>query len=93
MTSVAIIGAGFSGLAAAVQLIAAGHDVTVYERAEDVGGVWRENTYPGAACDVPSAYYCFSFEPNPRWSRRYAPQQEMRSRALQHFSLSPHWTV
>ncbi|MGC7358133.1 FAD-dependent oxidoreductase, partial [Mycobacteroides abscessus subsp. massiliense] len=56
MTSVAIIGAGFSGLAAAVQLIAAGHDVTVYERAEDVGGVWRENTYPGAACDVPSAY-------------------------------------
>ncbi|RRE00671.1 NAD(P)/FAD-dependent oxidoreductase [Mycobacteroides abscessus subsp. massiliense] len=79
MTSVAIIGAGFSGLAAAVQLIAAGHDVTVYERAEDIGGVWRENTYPGAACDVPSAYYCFSFEPNPRWSRRYAPQQEILS--------------
>lgn len=77
MTSVAIIGAGFSGLAAAIQLIAAGHDVTLYERAEDVGGVWRENTYPGAACDVPSAYYCFSFEPNPRWSRRYAPQPEI----------------
>ncbi len=77
MTSVAIIGAGFSGLATAIGLIAAGHDVTVYERAEDVGGVWRENTYPGAACDVPSAYYCFSFDPNPRWSRRYAPQPEI----------------
>ncbi|ORA54480.1 flavin-containing monooxygenase [Mycobacteroides franklinii] len=77
MTSVAIIGAGFSGMAAAIQLIAAGHDVTIYERSHDVGGVWRENTYPGAACDVPSAYYCFSFDPNPRWSRRYAPQPEI----------------
>ncbi|OHU49348.1 flavin-containing monooxygenase [Mycobacteroides chelonae] len=77
MTSVAIIGAGFSGLAAAIELLAAGHDVILYERAEDVGGVWRENTYPGAACDVPSAYYCFSFDPNPRWSRRYAPQPEI----------------
>lgn len=77
MTSVAIIGAGFSGLAAAIELIAAGHQVTLFERADEVGGVWRENTYPGAACDVPSAYYSFSFEPNPRWSRRYAPQQEI----------------
>ena len=53
----------------------AGHrDVTVFERGERVGGVWTHNTYPGAACDVPSHLYEFSFAPNPRWSRRFAPQ-------------------
>jgi cation diffusion facilitator CzcD-associated flavoprotein CzcO len=55
------------------------HDVTVFERAERVGGVWHHNTYPGAACDVPSHLYEFSFEPNPRWSRRYAPQAEIQA--------------
>jgi cation diffusion facilitator CzcD-associated flavoprotein CzcO len=54
-------------------------DVTVFERGERVGGVWNHNTYPGAACDVPSHLYEFSFEPNPRWSRRYAPQAEIQA--------------
>jgi cation diffusion facilitator CzcD-associated flavoprotein CzcO len=55
------------------------HEVTVFERGERVGGVWHHNTYPGAACDVPSHLYEFSFEPNPRWSRRYAPQAEIQA--------------
>ncbi len=60
-------------------LVRAGyHDVTIFERGERVGGVWAHNTYPGAACDVPSHLYEFSFEPNPRWSRRYAPQAEIQ---------------
>src|SRR5215216_1603953 len=54
-------------------------DVTVFERGERVGGVWHHNTYPGAACDIPSHLYEFSFEPNPRWSRRYAPQAEIQA--------------
>ena len=55
------------------------HDVTVFEKGERVGGVWHHNTYPGAACDVPSHLYEFSFAPNPRWSRRYAPQIEIQA--------------
>jgi cation diffusion facilitator CzcD-associated flavoprotein CzcO len=54
-------------------------DVTVFEKGERVGGVWHHNTYPGAACDVPSHLYEYSFAPNPRWSRRYAPQQEIQA--------------
>jgi cation diffusion facilitator CzcD-associated flavoprotein CzcO len=53
-------------------------DVTLFERGERVGGVWHHNTYPGAACDVPSHLYEFSFAPNPRWSRRFAPQAEIQ---------------
>ena len=60
-------------------LVRAGYpDVTIFERGERIGGVWAHNTYPGAACDVPSHLYEFSFEPNPRWSRRYAPQAEIQ---------------
>jgi cation diffusion facilitator CzcD-associated flavoprotein CzcO len=78
--SVAIVGAGFGGVGAAVLLARAGYrDVTVFERGERVGGVWHHNTYPGAACDVPSHLYEFSFAPNPRWSRRYAPQSEIQA--------------
>ena len=78
--SVAVVGAGFGGVGAAVMLRRAGYDdVTVFERGERVGGVWNHNTYPGAACDVPSHLYEFSFEPNPRWSRRYAPQAEIQA--------------
>jgi cation diffusion facilitator CzcD-associated flavoprotein CzcO len=54
-------------------------EVTVFERGERVGGVWHHNTYPGAACDIPSHLYEFSFAPNPRWSRRYAPQVEIQA--------------
>ena len=54
-------------------------DVTIFERGERIGGVWHHNTYPGAACDVPSHLYEFAFAPNPRWSRRYAPQAEIQA--------------
>src|SRR2546422_2138442 len=78
--SVAVVGGGFGGVGAAVILRRAGYeDIAVFERGERVGGVWHHNTYPGAACDVPSHLYEFSFAPNPRWSRRYAPQAEIQS--------------
>jgi cation diffusion facilitator CzcD-associated flavoprotein CzcO len=78
--SVAVVGGGFAGVGAVVMLARAGYrDVTVFERGERVGGVWHHNTYPGASCDVPSHLYEFSFEPNPRWSRRYAPQAEIQA--------------
>jgi cation diffusion facilitator CzcD-associated flavoprotein CzcO len=78
--SIAVVGGGFGGVGAAVMLRRAGyHDVTVFERGERVGGVWHHNTYPGAVCDVASHLYEFSFAPNPRWSRRYAPQAEIQA--------------
>jgi cation diffusion facilitator CzcD-associated flavoprotein CzcO len=78
--TVAVVGGGFGGVGAAVMLERAGYrNVTVFEKAERVGGVWHHNTYPGAACDIPSHLYEFSFAPNPRWSRRYAPQAEIQA--------------
>jgi cation diffusion facilitator CzcD-associated flavoprotein CzcO len=78
--SIAVVGGGLAGVGAAVMLRRAGHDdVVVFERGERVGGVWHHNTYPGAACDIPSHLYEFSFAPNPRWSRRYAPQAEIQA--------------
>ena len=77
--SFAVVGGGFGGIAAAIMLGRAGYqDVTVFEKREGVGGVWFANTYPGAACDVPSHLYEFSFAPN-SWSRRYAPQAEIQA--------------
>ncbi len=77
-TTVLIIGAGFGGVATAIELRRAGiHDVVVLEAADDVGGVWRENPYPGAGCDVPSPLYSFSFAPNTQWPRRYALQPDI----------------
>jgi cation diffusion facilitator CzcD-associated flavoprotein CzcO/acetyl esterase/lipase len=79
-----IIGAGFAGIGMAIALQRAGiHDFTIVERSHDVGGVWRDNRYPGATCDVPSHLYSFSFEPNPAWSRVFAPQPEIHA-YLQH---------
>lgn len=73
-----IIGSGFAGLAMAIRLKQSGiDDFTVLERAEQVGGVWRDNTYPGVACDVPSPLYSLSFAPNPGWTRLFAPQSEI----------------
>jgi cation diffusion facilitator CzcD-associated flavoprotein CzcO len=77
---VAIIGAGFAGLAMGARLKQAGFArFTIYERAEAVGGTWRENTYPGCACDVPSHLYSFSFAQNPDWTRAYSPQPEIQA--------------
>jgi cation diffusion facilitator CzcD-associated flavoprotein CzcO len=74
---VAIVGTGFSGLGMAVALKQRGIDFIVFERGNDVGGTWRDNTYPGCQCDVPSHLYSFSFDPNPDWSRTYSPQPEI----------------
>jgi cation diffusion facilitator CzcD-associated flavoprotein CzcO len=75
---VAVVGAGFGGLAAAVRLLQEGvDDVVLLERGEAVGGVWRDNAYPGAACDVPSHLYSLSFAPKHDWSRRFARQPEI----------------
>lgn len=75
---VAIIGSGFAGIGAAIRLKQAGfNDYVVLERADDLGGTWRDNTYPGCCCDVPSHVYSFSFELNPFWTRGFAPQWEI----------------
>jgi cation diffusion facilitator CzcD-associated flavoprotein CzcO len=76
---VAIVGSGFAGIGASVALQEAGIDHVVLERAEDVGGTWRDNTYPGCRCDVPSHLYSFSFAPNPEWSETYSPQPEIQA--------------
>jgi cation diffusion facilitator CzcD-associated flavoprotein CzcO len=76
---VLVVGAGFGGLGMAIKLAEAGEpDFLVLERGDDVGGTWRDNTYPGAACDVPSQLYSFSFAPNPTWSRSFSPQPEIQ---------------
>ncbi len=77
--SIAVVGGGFGGVGAAVMLKREGYeDVTVFEKGERVGGVWQHNTYPGAACDIPSHLYEYSFAPN-RWSRRFSPGPEIRA--------------
>ncbi|MEU6894631.1 NAD(P)/FAD-dependent oxidoreductase [Streptomyces sp. NPDC046557] len=76
---VVVVGAGFSGLGAAIRLREAGfRDVLVLEKADRPGGTWRENTYPGCACDVPSTLYSYSFAPHTAWSRMFAGQEEIR---------------
>jgi cation diffusion facilitator CzcD-associated flavoprotein CzcO len=91
---VAIIGSGFSGLAMAVELRRAGRDdFVVLERANDVAGTWRDNTYPGCACDVPSHLYSFGFAPNPEWSSTFSPQPEIYAyirRVAEEQGLMPH---
>jgi len=77
---VAIIGSGFSGLGMAIRLKQEGiEDFVVLERAGEVGGTWRDNTYPGCQCDIPSLLYSFSFAPNPAWSRLYPLQAEIQA--------------
>jgi len=78
-TGIAIIGAGFSGMCMAIKLKEAGRtDFVIFEKGADIGGTWRDNHYPGCACDVPSHLYSYSFEPNPDWSRMYGSQKEIR---------------
>ncbi len=75
---VAIVGAGFSGIGMAIALRRAGHeDVTILERSSDIGGVWHHNTYPGAACDVPSYLYSFTDDQRRDWTRPCSPQPEI----------------
>ena len=77
---VAIIGAGMSGLLMAIRLQQAGIErFRVFEKASRIGGTWRENTYPGLTCDVPSFFYSYSFETNPDWSHRFAPGHEIQA--------------
>ncbi|MFF4604489.1 flavin-containing monooxygenase [Streptomyces sp. NPDC001339] len=91
---VAVIGSGFGGLGAAVRLRRAGiTDFVVLERAGSVGGTWRDNSYPGCACDVPSHLYSFSFAPNPEWPRNFSGQPHIRAyleRVTDNFGLRPH---
>jgi cation diffusion facilitator CzcD-associated flavoprotein CzcO/acetyl esterase/lipase len=91
--TVAIVGAGFGGIGLGMTLKTAGIDsFTIFERADGIGGVWRDNTYPGAACDVPSHLYSFSFEPNPDWTRVYSPQPEILDyleRCVERYGIGP----
>jgi cation diffusion facilitator CzcD-associated flavoprotein CzcO len=76
---VLVVGSGFSGLGQLLALRRAGiHDVVLLEKADALGGTWRDNTYPGCACDIPSHMYSLSSDPNPGWSRSYSPQPEIR---------------
>jgi cation diffusion facilitator CzcD-associated flavoprotein CzcO len=91
---VAVIGAGFSGLGMAIQLKRHGiEDFVVLEKAADLGGTWRENHYPGCACDIPAHLYSFSFARNPNWSRKYAAQPEIWDylrACVERFGIGPH---
>jgi cation diffusion facilitator CzcD-associated flavoprotein CzcO len=90
----AIIGSGFAGLGMAIQLKKAGFDdFVILEKDADLGGTWRDNRYPGCACDVPSHMYSFSYELNPDWSRMFAPQEEIWAylrHCAQKYALLPH---
>ncbi|WP_406319819.1 NAD(P)/FAD-dependent oxidoreductase [Streptosporangium sp. NBC_01639] len=92
---ITIIGSGFAGLGMAIKLKEAGyHDFVILEKAGSLGGTWRDNTYPGCACDVPSHMYSFSFALNPSWSRMFSPQTEiwdyLRACATT-YGLTPHF--
>lgn len=91
---IAIVGSGFAGLGAAITLKRKGFEnVTIFDRASDVGGVWRDNVYPGAACDVQSYLYSFSFAPNSQWSNTFAKQGEIHTylrKVADDFGLAPH---
>ena len=77
---IGIVGTGFSGLCIAINLKKRGHEnFILLEKADSIGGTWRENTYPGAECDIPSALYSFSFERNPRWTHKWSEQEEILS--------------
>lgn len=93
-TRIAIVGTGFAGLGMAIKLKEAGiEDFVLLERAGDLGGTWRDNTYPGCQCDVPSSLYSFSFAPNPTWSHTYPLQAEIWDylrRVAEEHGITPH---
>ena len=91
--TVIVVGAGFAGVGAAIALHKAGIDFLMLEKASEPGGVWRDNTYPDCACDIPSSFYSYSFAPNPRWSRMFARQEEIKdycASTVSTFGLLPH---
>ena len=94
MPKVVIVGAGMSGICMGVKLRRAGFDdFTILEKAESVGGTWRENTYPGLSCDVPSSYYAYTFDPNAEWTHYFSSGAEIREyfeRATRRHGLEPH---
>jgi cation diffusion facilitator CzcD-associated flavoprotein CzcO len=91
---IAIVGAGFSGIGMSARLLQEGiDDFVVLERAQELGGTWRDNTYPGCQCDIPSVLYSYSFAPNPNWSRLYPLQSEIRQYlrdCAERFGVIPH---
>lgn len=91
---VAIIGAGMSGICTAAKLRLAGmSDFVIYEKSGEVGGTWRDNTYPGLSCDVPSRYYSYTFAPNPDWTRLFSPGAEIHAylrRVAAELDIVPH---
>ena len=90
---VVVIGAGFGGICMGIKALQAGLGLLVLERADDLGGVWRDNVYPGCACDTQSHHYSFSFARNPDWSRRFASQAEIHAylrRTADDFGLRAH---
>jgi cation diffusion facilitator CzcD-associated flavoprotein CzcO len=91
---IVIVGSGFSGLGAAIRLKQRGeHDFVLLERADRLGGTWRDNSYPGCACDVPSHLYSFSFALNPDWTRLCSPQSEIQAyleRVADEYGIPPH---
>jgi cation diffusion facilitator CzcD-associated flavoprotein CzcO len=93
-TRVVIIGAGFAGIGLGVKLKESGlHDFVILEKSDQIGGVWRQNHYPGAECDVPSHLYSFSFELRPDWPRKYASQADILdylSHCVRKYGLEPH---
>ncbi len=94
MLDVLIIGAGFDGVCTAIKLKQAGiQNIRIYDKADGIGGTWWNSAYPGAACDVPSYLYCFSFEPNPNWKRLFSPQPEIQAyveHCVDKYGLRPH---
>jgi cation diffusion facilitator CzcD-associated flavoprotein CzcO len=94
VTDVVVVGSGFSGICTAIRLKQSGReDFVVLEKSDDLGGTWRDNTYPGCACDVPSHLYSFSFAQNPRWTRMFSPQREIWDYlrdCVQAYGLAPH---
>lgn len=91
---VVVVGSGFGGLAAGVALARERkRSFVILERAAELGGTWRDNTYPGCACDIPSHLYCYSFAPHPDWSRLFSPQAEIKAyleQVARRFRVLPH---
>ena len=89
-----IVGAGFTGIGSAIKLREAGvTDFVILERSDRVGGTWRDNTYPGLNCDIPSRYYSYTFAPNPNWTRVFPPGaeiQEYLERVAREQGVLPH---